>query len=257
MSAPDRLTLFALPGLPLVEPGDDLVALIRQGFAAAGERLQAGDVLVIAQKIVSKAEGRYAVVERVTPSPEAEALAAETDKDPRLVELILSESNAVVRHRPGVIVVEHRHGYVMANAGIDASNVAPEDGAERVLLLPEDPDASAARLRTALEALAGGPVGVVINDSVGRAWRNGTVGLCLGSAGLPALDDLRGEPDLFGRPLMVSTVGLVDELSAAASLLQGQGDEGRPVVVIRGLDWQPSEQTGAALIRAASEDLFR
>ncbi len=257
MSTPDRLSLFALPGLPLVEPGDDLVALILAGVAAAGERLQAGDILVIAQKIVSKAEGRYAVVDEVVPSPEAEALAATTEKDPRLVELILSESNAVVRHRPGVVVVEHRHGYVMANAGIDASNVAPQAGAERVLLLPEDPDASAARLRAALEAATTGPLGVVINDSVGRAWRNGTVGLCLGSAGLPALDDLRGEPDLFGRPLMVSTVGLADELSAAASLLQGQGDEGRPVVVIRGLEWQPSGQSGQDLIRAASEDLFR
>ena len=255
MSA-SQMQLIALPGLPMVRPGDVLADQILAGVAAAGETLQTGDVLVIAQKIVSKAEGRYADVKEVTPSNRAHELAAEVHKDPRLVELILSEAQSVLRHRPGVLVVVHRLGYVMANAGIDHSNVGP-DGDDHVLLLPEDPDGSARALRDRFAADPGVEVGVIVSDSVGRAWRHGTVGMALGVAGLPALQDLRGRNDLYGRPLEVSQVALADELAAAASLLQGQADEGMPVVLIRGAKIDGAPQDAAALLRPAKEDLFR
>ena len=254
---PRALSLFALPGIPMVQPADDLAALIGEGFARAGEALAAGDVLVVAQKIVSKSEGRYADLAAVEPGTQARALAARTDKDPRMVELILSESRRVVRHRPGVIIVEHRLGFVMANAGIDNSNVEPAGDDERVLLLPRDPDASARRLRQGLRERLGTDCAVIVNDSVGRAWRIGTVGLALGAAGLPSLLDLRGRDDLFGRPLEVTQVALADELAAAASLLQGEADEGMPVVVVRGLSPAGPGNDGAALIRDEADDLFR
>lgn len=254
---PRALSLFALPGIPMVRPRDDLAALIAAGFARAGEAAAPGDVLVVAQKIVSKSEGRYADLATVEPGDRALELAALTGKDPRLVELILSESRRVVRHRPNVIIVEHRLGFVMANAGIDSSNVEPSDADERVLLLPVDPDGSARRLREALRAQLGVACAVIVNDSVGRAWRIGTVGLALGAAGLPSLLDLRGRDDLFGRPLEVTQVALADELAAAASLLQGEADEGMPVVVVRGLSPAGSGNAGAALIRDEADDLFR
>ena len=254
---PRALSLFALPGIPVVQPGDDLAALIADGLERAGEAAADGDVLVVAQKIVSKSEGRYANLATVEPGGEARELAALTDKDPRMVELILSESRRVVRHRPGVIIVEHRLGFVMANAGIDNSNVEPAGMDERVLLLPRDPDGSARRLREGLRARLGTDCAVIVNDSVGRAWRVGTVGLALGAAGLPSLLDLRGRDDLFGRPLEVTQVGLADELAAAASLLQGEADEGMPVVVVRGLAAAGPGNDGAALIRAEADDLFR
>jgi len=263
MSTPTRLELIGLPGLPLVRPGDDLAALLLAAAAAAGLRFADGDVLAVAQKIVSKAEGRYADLAQVRPSAEAVRLAEATQKDPRQVELILSESKGVVRHRPGVVIAEHRLGFVMANAGIDASNVERGPaGEERVLLLPRDPDGSAARLRADLAARAGADVAVIVNDSVGRAWRNGTVGIALGSAGLPAYWDRRGENDLFGRPLRVTQVALADELAAAASVVQGQAGEGTPAVLLRGLDVTrfPAElraQTAQALLRPPQEDLFR
>lgn len=254
---PTKLELTALLGLPLVEPGDDLAALIADGLATTGQTLRNGDVLVVAQKIISKSEGRYRDLRAVTPSPRARALAAEAHKDPRFVELILEESSEVLRHRPGLIIALHRLGFVLANAGIDSSNVEPEGGAERVLLLPEDPDASCVRLREALHKRLGVDVGIVINDSVGRAWRKGIVGMALGASGLPSLVDLRGRLDLFGRPLAVTEVGLGDELAAAASLLQGQADEGRPVVLVRGLVPEGPVADGAALVRDEAEDLFR
>ena len=254
---PRALSLFALPGIPMVRPGDDLAVLIQEGFARAGEAAAAGDVLVVAQKIVSKSEGRYASLASVEPGPQARELAALTEKDPRMVELILGESRRVVRHRPGVIIVEHRLGFVMANAGIDNSNVEPAEGDERVLLLPRDPDGSARRLRAGLRDRLGADCAVIVNDSVGRAWRIGTVGLALGAAGLPSLLDLRGRDDLFGRPLEVTQVGLADELAAAASLLQGEADEGMPVVVVRGLSPAGPGSDGAALIRDEADDLFR
>jgi coenzyme F420-0:L-glutamate ligase/coenzyme F420-1:gamma-L-glutamate ligase len=252
-----RLELIALPGLPLVRPGDDLADLIDAGIAAAGAALADGDVLVLAQKIVSKASGRIVDLRDVTPSPRAKELAEAVMKDPRMVELILSEATEVVAHRPGVLVVEHKIGVVVANAGIDHSNVEQEDGSEYVLLLPEDPDADCRHLRQTMADRHGVDIAVVINDSVGRAWRNGTVGLALGSSGLPALWDLRGHADLFGRTLEVSQEAMADELASAASLVQGQGAEGYPVVLVRGLDCPASTQSARALLRPRDEDMFR
>lgn len=255
---PRRLQITALPGIPLVKPGDDLGALILAAIARADLQVQAGDALVVAQKVVSKAEGRYAELASVSPGDAAIDLAEKTGKDPRLVELILGESRRVVRHRPGLIIVEHRHGYVLANAGIDASNVEPgETPGERVLLLPEDPDRSCAELRAGIERETGVEPTVIINDSLGRAWRRGTVGTALGAAGLTALLDLRGATDLFGRELLVSEVGVADELAAAASLVQGEAAEGTPVAFIRGFVPGDADQQGADLIRAQEEDMFR
>lgn len=252
-----RLELVALPAIPLVRPGDDLGRLITAAADAADLALQSGDVVVVAQKIVSKAEGRYVDLASVTPSAEARALAETAHKDPRVVQLMLDEATRVLRCRPGVIVVEHRLGIVLANAGIDASNVEPAAGAERVLLLPADPDESCRRLRAALLQRTAADVAVIINDSIGRAWRQGTIGTALGAAGLPALLDLRGRPDMFGRPLAITQVGLGDALAAAASLLQGEADERQPVVVIRGLAIAGPESTASSLLRPMAEDLFR
>ena len=254
---PNRLTLLALPGIPLVEPGDDLCGLIGDAIIRAGEELHDGDVLVIAQKIVSKSEGRFADLDTVEPSAEALTLADKTEKDPRLVELILSESRAVLRYRANVIIVEHRLGFVLANAGIDQSNVALNNDGRRVLLLPLDPDKTCTQLREGIATRFGKDVAVVINDSVGRAWRVGTVGIALGAAGLETVVDLRGQSDLYGRPLAVSIVGLGDELAAAATIIQGEGDEGLPIVLIRGLDRSSEGESGAKLVRDAAEDLFR
>ena len=251
------LALHALPGIPMVQPGDDLAALIEAGLSRAGLMLQPGDVLVLAQKIVSKAEGRIIDVADVVPSAEAIELAAVTQKDPRAVQVVLDQSVRVVRARPNLIIVEHRRGWVMANAGVDHSNVAPQDGAERVLLLPLDPDASAETLRARLAPSVGGPLGIVISDSFGRAWRRGTAGIAIGAAGLPALVDLRGNPDLFGRILEVSISGFADEIAAAASLVQGQGDEAQPVVLVRGLSWSQPAMGAGQLVRPPQEDLFR
>ena len=251
-----RLELLAVPGLPMVKAGDDLAALIGKQLAGAVAP-RAGDVLVLAQKIVSKAEGRSIDLATVKPSARAVALAAEVQKDPRLVELILSESVRVVRSRPNVLIVEHRLGFVMANAGIDQSNVGPTDGVERALLLPVDPDGSAAKLRSRLAELCGVSLAVVIIDSFGRAWRRGTCGVAIGAAGLPALLDLRGNPDLFGRALQVSISGFGDEIAAAASLVMGQGNEAQPAVLMRGLVWSAPANPASELIRPAAEDMFR
>ena len=255
--SPSALELVALPGIPLVAPGDDVAELILDAVERAEMRLSVGDIIVVAQKIVSKAEGRYVDLRDVKPSPRANELAARTDKDARLVELVLAESTEVLRERPGLLVVVHRLGMVLANAGIDASNVDQDDQSERVLLLPEDPDSSCRRLREQLGRRAGVDVGVVMNDSLGRAWRNGTVGVALGAAGLRALEDLRGRIDLYGRPLAVTQVGAADELAAAASLLQGQADEGKPVVLVRGLEVDEIPGGAATLIRPETEDMFR
>ena len=253
---PGELILTSLTGIKLVEPGDDLGDIAVAAFAANRLLPEPGDVLVVAQKIVSKAEGRYVDVATVEPSEQAMALGAEVDKDPRFVEVVLSESRRVVRHRPGLLIVEHRLGFVMANAGIDHSNL-PAQGDERVLLLPEDPDGSARALREQLAEAFGTDIAVIICDSFGRPWRKGTVGVALGAAGLPALIDLRGQPDLFGRELLVTETGFADEIAAAAGLVMGQADEAVPMVLVRGLRWSAPEVAAAALIRPPEHDLFR
>jgi coenzyme F420-0:L-glutamate ligase/coenzyme F420-1:gamma-L-glutamate ligase len=250
-----RLELFAIPGLPMVRAGDDLPALILAGLERAGLDLCDRDVVVVAQKIVSKAEGRTVDLADVVPSPAAEILAARVGKDPRIVEVVLSESTKVVRSRPNLMIMQHRLGFVMANAGVDQSNVAEADGHHRALLLPVDPDGSAAAIRAALATYAN--VGVVISDSFGRPWRRGTAGVAIGSAGIPSVIDLRGKPDLFGRLLEVSIIGFADEIAAAASLLQGQAAEAQPVVIVRGLTWQAPDVPVAEVIRPPEEDLFQ
>ncbi|MEH6550192.1 MAG: coenzyme F420-0:L-glutamate ligase [Pseudomonadales bacterium] len=250
-----QLTLTALADIPLVQPGDDLFAIILAGLEAVEYSLNDGDVIALAQKIISKSEGRYARLADVTPSAEAEALGLEVDKDPRLVELILNESHEVVRKRPGVIVVEHRLGYVHANAGIDRSNI--DKGDEQVLLLPLDSDASARALRQQFREQLGLDIKIVINDSAGRAWRNGTCGMAIGTAGFEPVDDLIGTKDLFDRTMEVSTVAVADELAAAASFMMGQAAEGSPVVLIRGANLTTSEVGSGALIRDRDMDLFR
>ena len=254
------MQLIALPDIPRVAPGADLVGLVLDGLVRADTALQTGDIVVLAQKIVSKAENRYVELAGVTPSARALEIAAVAEKDPRIIEVILGESRAVLRQVPGVVIVEHRLGFVMANAGVDASNIEHAgERVERVLLLPCDPDGTAAALATALRERTGATVGVVINDSVGRAWRNGTVGIALGSAGFPALYDRRGERDLFGRVLQVTEVALADQIAAAASLVQGEADEGRPVVLVRGLSWprEVPHSNAGALLRPRERDLFR
>ncbi|MGH6954794.1 MAG: coenzyme F420-0:L-glutamate ligase [Alphaproteobacteria bacterium] len=252
-----EVRLLALPGVPLVGPGSDLAGLALDGLARAGQRLEHGDVLVVAQKIVSKAEDRFVRLSDVRPSAEARTLARQAEKDPRVVELILAESSRVLRVRPGLIIAVHRLGFILANAGIDQSNVGAGEDEGRVLLWPRDPDASAESLRQELAARTGARLAVVVNDSVGRPWRLGTVGQAIGAAGLPALVDLRGRPDLFGRPLRVTMVALADQLAAAASLVQGEAGEGRPIVHVRGIALPPGASSAASLIRPESEDLFR
>jgi coenzyme F420-0:L-glutamate ligase/coenzyme F420-1:gamma-L-glutamate ligase len=239
----------------MIQAGDDLVVLLLQALVNARIELQDGDILVLAQKIVSKAEGRKIALAGVHPSPAALALAQETEKDPRLVELILQESAKVLRSRPGLIVVEHKLGFVCANAGIDHSNI--EDGADHVLLLPADPDASAGSLRAGISAASGAHLGVSIIDSHGRAWRRGTVGVTIGLAGLPGVIDYRGEIDLFGQELRVTEIGAVDELAAAASLMMGQADEAIPAVHVRGYPYTGSDQELGDLLRDPERDLFR
>jgi coenzyme F420-0:L-glutamate ligase/coenzyme F420-1:gamma-L-glutamate ligase len=251
------LRLVALPDFPHVASGDDLAALTMEALARGGLALRAGDVLVFAQKVVSKAEGRRIDLVTVVPSARALELAETVHKDPRLVELVLRESRRVVRVAKDVLIVEHHLGFIMANAGIDQSNVAAPGSAEFALLLPEDPDASAARLRERLRTLAGCEPGIVISDSFGRPWRVGTVGVAIGCAGFPATLDLRGQTDLFGRPLRVTVVGHADEIASAASILMGQASEARPVILVRGLASGAPHQPATALLRPQQQDLFR
>ena len=229
------LHLTPISGIPLIHAGDNLAEIIWNALKQTGISLEDGDIVVIAQKVVSKAEGRIVRLSTVVPRPTALDLAASTGKDPRVVELILQESKEILRSRIGAIIVEHRLGFVCANAGIDHSNVADEEGnnEEVVLLLPVNPDASANQLRSCLETLSGAKIGVLIIDSHGRAWRLGTVGVAIGISGLPGLVDLRGQPDLFDWHLQITEVGAGDELAAAASLMMGQASEGTPVVHVR------------------------
>jgi len=249
--------LLALEGVPMVRPNDDLAAIVDDAIAAIGETLDDGDIIVVAQKIVSKAEGRIVDLRDIVPSDQAITLAKSVEKDPRHVEVILRESRAVVREKPGVLIVENNLGLIMANAGVDHSNIESDAPDETVLLLPADPDASAEQLRQGLAARMGASVGVIVNDSVGRPWRVGTTGLAIGVAGLPAVVDLRGDTDLYGRELRVSEQAVADELAAAASLLQGQGAEGKPVVLIRGFTSDAPKQPATAALRPAEQDMFR
>jgi len=254
-----ELTLTPLTGIPIVRPGDDLAEIIFQVLEDNKIELRDGDVLVIAQKVVAKAEGRLGDLQEIEPSSHAIELAHEIDKDPRMIELVLRESNSVLRTKPGTIIVEHRLGFVCANAGIDHSNVAGvgTDLEEWVLLLPEDPDQSAQRIRQRLEKHTHSALGVMVIDSHGRAWRFGTVGVVVGLSGLPGVVDLRGKSDLFGYNLRVTQVGVADELAAAASLVMGQAAEGTPVVHARGFPYPLREASLHELLRSKEEDLFR
>ena len=261
---PGEIRVRAISGVPRVRPGDDVGALLADAIGRSGEALRDGDVVVVAQKIVSKAEGRIVRLADVVPSPRAIELAARVDKDARAVEVILGESVEVLRAVPGVLIVETRHGIILANAGADMSNIEHDEEDDHLLLLPEDPDASADRLRAALAAGAteSPRIGVVVADSVGRAWREGTVGLAIGVSGVPARLDRRGEPDLFGRALHVTEVGIADSIASAASIVMGEGAEGRPAALVRGLSFEDrseAERAGRAgqLVRPRERDLFR
>ena len=254
-----KISLTALEGIPLIKPGDDLTEIIIKGVQDTSEKILDGDILVIAQKIISKAEDRYVELSSVAPSNMALELAGEVDKDPRYVELVLQESVEVVRKKPGVLIVEHKLGFVHANAGIDQSNIEHSDGDERVLLLPLDPDKSAETLRLEIKKHLNIDVAVIINDSIGRAWRNGTMGLAIGISGMAALDDRTGSNDIFGRELKVTSAAIADELASAASLVMGQTTERKPVVLVRGYKPAPvPDNEGAGpLIRDKALDLFR
>jgi coenzyme F420-0:L-glutamate ligase/coenzyme F420-1:gamma-L-glutamate ligase len=251
------ITYSAVAGIPLIKPGDDLARIIVDALHAEGLPLQSGDVVVIAQKIVSKAEDRYVELSDVQPSEQARTLADQIGKDPRYVEVVLSESAEVVRYRQNVLIVAHRLGFVMANAGIDQSNIRHAEGEERVLLLPRDPDGSAATLKARLDTAFDTDIGVIINDSFGRPWRNGIVGVALGVAGLPSLLDMIGQPDMFGRPMQMTEIAVADEIAAGASLLMGQAAEGLPVVIVRGLTFDAAARPASALVRPRERDMFR
>ena len=251
------LTITALSGIPRVKPGDDLAALLIAALDDNGLRPRRRDILVVAQKIVSKSEGAFAELAKQIPSGKAHEVAATVGKDPRLMQAVLSQSRDVVRMKKNILIVETHHGFVMANAGVDQSNLDVEDQNARVLLLPADPDASASTLKAMLDAHYGVEIGVVISDSVGRAWRLGTVGLAIGAAGVPSLWDRRGEPDMSGRTLEVTEVAFADAVAASAVLVMGEGAEGKPAVLVRGLDWSAPERPAKALLRPKSEDMFR
>ena len=253
------LILTPLKDIPLIRHGDNLADILVSSLQASEIKLQDDDILVLAQKIVSKAEGRMVNLATVTPSERAKELATKTEKDARVVELMLQESNEVLRVRVGTIIVEHKLGFVCANAGIDHSNVAG-DGSENneyVLLLPENPDQSAKNIRDEIKKSTGKRIGVMIIDSHGRAWRIGTEGVCIGLSGIPAVIDERGWKDLFGYVLRVTQVGVADELAAAASLMMGQAAEGTPAVHVRGFPYPLREGSLKELIRPKEQDLFR
>lgn len=251
------ITLQALPGLPEIEPGCDLAAELLQAMTRAALVFEAGDVLVVAQKVVSKAEGRLLDLQTVEPSAEALEVAARTGKEPRFVEAVLRESVAVLRTARNVLITRHRLGYVMANAGIDRSNLRHPPGSDLVLLLPRDPDRSARGLRDAIHAATGHPVGVVVSDSFGRPWRVGTVNVALGVAGMPSVLDLRGGHDRHRRRLETTQIALADAVAAAAGIAMGEAAESTPAVLVRGLHWSAPESDSRVLIRPVAEDLFQ
>ena len=252
-----QLTVTALDGIPRVRPGDDLARLLVTALEQNELAPRAQDILVVTQKIVSKAEGRYLELATVEPSSRAREIAAITRKDVYLVEAILSQATAVLRVAPNVLIVATAHGLVLANAGIDQSNLEAGDHGRRVLLLPEDPDRSAQRLKERIDAHFKADIGIVISDSAGRAWRLGTTGLAIGAAGVPALLDRRGEIDMTGRPIEVTEVGFADAVAAAAVLVMGEAAEARPAALVRGLGWSAAARPAADLVRPKAQDLFR
>ena len=252
----NALQLFALGGLPLIEPGDDLASLLVGAASQVADGMRDADVLVVAQKIVSKAEGRYLDLQTVQPSAEALDVAARTGKEPRFVEAVLRESVAVLRAARNVLITRHRLGYVMANAGIDRSNLRHPSGSDLVLLLPIDPDRTARDLRDAIRAATGHLIGVVVSDSFGRPWRVGTVNVALGVAGMPSLLDLRGGQDRHGRRLETTQIAFADAVAAAAGIAMGEAAESTPAVLVRGLHWSAPDCDSRALIRPVAEDLF-
>lgn len=254
---PAQITLIAIPNIPLIHPGDDLATILLDRLHQADLSLENGDVLVLAQKIVSKAEGRAVRLDDVTVSEEARKLAAETGKDARLVQLILQESQAILRTRPHLIIAEHHLGWICANAGIDRSNVARPEQDGVVLLLPHNPDHSAQEIRHRLTAASGANLVVIINDTHGRPFREGAVGVAIGVSGMAPLSDLRGHPDLFGYELQSSVLGTADEIASAASLLMGQADEGRPAILVRGAPVHAGPGSAKNLQRPPQQDLFR
>lgn len=252
-----QVTITAIEGLPLFSAGQDLGGVVVSAIRAQGLEPADGDVVVFAQKVVSKVEDRFAPLSSTTPGAEARAVAEQAQKDAAVVQLVIDESAEVMRVAPGVIITRHRTGHVLANSGIDASNVAGA-ASDRVLLWPVDPDASAARLRRQLEQAFGVRVAVVISDSLGRAWRVGTVGTAIGVSGMKPLRDRRGETDLFGRELQATVIGVADEIAGAASLVIGEAAEGTPVVIVRGAVYEAAEDEGVAeLLRPLEKDLFR
>ena len=255
MNGLSSFSAFAIPNIPLIQPGDDVLTVLLDKTAAAGRRLRDGDLLVIASKIISKAQGRRVSLNRVQPSAEALALAEETGKDPRLVELILQEATAVSRKRLGVLVTRHRLGFVSANSGIDQSNI--ESGDDSALLLPLDPDATAKEFHAAIHERLGVRAAVVISDTHGRPFRVGNVGVAIGAAGLPAVQDLRGRKDLYGRALEITWRAYADLVASAAHLLCGEADEGYPVILLRGLELPPPHGCAADLNRRPENDLYR
>jgi len=255
-----EVLIRAIPGIPTVETGDDLGELLAQSLERSGLALRDGDILVVASKIVSRAEGRFVDLATVDPSARARELALEVDKDPRLVELILQESESISRKRIGALIVRHRLGFISANAGIDASNAAPSAAPPQsgpwVLTLPADPDASAQQLRAFLGERFDVEVGVVVTDSWGRPFRHGTVGFAIGVDGLPALVDHRGLRDRHGRELETTETATADAIAAAADLVAGQSDEGRPLIVVRGLAFTPRASDSKTLLRDPDTDLY-
>ena len=248
-----RIELIGLEGIPEVVPGDDLAALIADAAAASGVGLTDADVLVVTQKIVSKAEGRLVELASVEPSDFARAWASQWGKDPRQVELVLRESASIVRMGPGGLIISRtRHGLVCANAGVDVSNVG---GGEVASLLPDDPDASARGIRDGLHTRSGASPGIIISDSFGRPWRNGIVNVAIGSAGIEPVLDLRGTPDASGRDMQATVIAVADELASAADLAGGKVEQ-RPVVVVRGLAWRHSDDGASVLVMDAERDLF-
>jgi coenzyme F420-0:L-glutamate ligase / coenzyme F420-1:gamma-L-glutamate ligase len=252
-----HITMTALSGIPAIAAGDDLVSVVAEALYFSQQEIGEGDVIVIAQKIVSKAEGRFAELSTVMPSTEARKLAQETQKDARFVQLVMNESSKIVRSAPNVLISTHKSGHTAANAGIDQSNVEQSANHDRVLLLPEDSDASAKAFRQGLKERFGYDVAIIICDSFGRPWRVGTVGFAIGCAGFAAVEDQCGDKDMNGRALEATFIARADELAAAASILMGQGAEATPVVLIKGAPIKKSEMTSRDLLRVDSEDLFR